>query len=75
MYDDEILDLKDLLCISYNDINKNPAYSAIHFLGYLDKEIFLKIAQSEKIVLQFEIGGKEFKFDLQIPQIYEDTFK
>ncbi len=73
LYDDEILELKDLLC--FTDCRLEKTWYSIDFLGYLDKETFLKLSQSEKLLLQFEIDGTVLKFDLKIPKVYEDTFK
>lgn len=73
LYDDKILELKKYMCITKCNVKRN--YSAINFLGYLDKEMFLKLTESENIVLQFEIAGEELKFNLQIPKLYQDTFK
>lgn len=73
LYDDEILELKDLLC--FTDCRLEKTWYSIDFLGYLDKETFLKLSQSEKLLLQFEIDSTVLKFDLKIPKVYDDTFK
>lgn len=73
LYDGKALELKKFLCIT--NCNGKRNYSSINFLGFLEKEMFLKLTESENLVLQFEIAGKEFKFGLQIPKVYEDTFK
>lgn len=73
LYDGKTLELKNFMCII--DCNVKRYYCTINFLGYLDKEMFLRLTESENLVLQFEIAGKEYKFDLQIPMVYEDTFR
>lgn len=73
LYDDKTLELESVVCITNYNVKRN--YSAINFLGYIDKEMFLKLTKSESLILQFEIADEEFKFDLQIPRVYEDTFR
>ncbi len=72
LYDGKTLELKKFMYITNYNVKRN--YSAINCLGYLDKEMFLKLTECDNLVLQFEIAGEEFKFDLQIPRVYEDTF-
>lgn len=48
--------------------------SSIDFLGYIDNETFTAFSQSENLFLTFEIDGESFEFNLNIPEIYEDTF-
>lgn len=74
-YDNKELELKDLIHISIFNSDKRISYYAMDFLGYLPKEAFIEISQAKKLILQFEIDGKPHKYDLQIPKIYEGTFK
>ena len=77
-YDDKTLSLNDFIIITilFNrfGIIFYEKECSIDFFGYLDKETFTVLSQSEKCSLTFEIDGEPFECNLKIPELYEDTF-
>lgn len=74
VYDEKILSLEDSLSVSIFNTDKRSKYYSIDLLGYIGKETFVEISKAKKLVLQFKVDGVAYKFDLQIPVVYEDTF-
>ena len=77
-YGDKTLSLNDFIIVAelFNrfGIIFYEKTSSIDFLGYIDNETFTAFSQSENLLLTFEIDGESFEFNLNIPEIYEDTF-
>jgi hypothetical protein len=78
-YDEKELQIKEMFCkdISTEDYSLasgDKRYS-LSFLFYIDKETFLKISKSESFYLTCNVNNNDYRFDLQIPAVYDDTFK
>ena len=74
IYDGNRIELGKFIQTETFGNDKKYGYYSIRFIGYLDKEIFLKISKAKTIYLICEIDGEKYKFDLQIPKIYVYTF-
>lgn len=75
IYGDKSIKLNELICTTNIYVNKKSNYFSMAFLGYLDIQTFIELSKSEKLILQFEIDGEKYKFNLQIPVLYEETFE
>ena len=75
LYDGKAIKLNDLIKTSIFYMEKKSNYYSLISLGYISKEKFIEISNAKNLAVQFEIDGEMHKFDLQIPKIYEETFK
>lgn len=75
LYDDKKVSLSDYIVLeTYGGARIIDPYCYFDALGYLPKDIFIEISNSNKCILTFEVDGETFEVPLQIPYVYEDTF-